>query len=240
MRAIHEWLQRQERDGVHGTFLCNWNLTRKQHEQGELLVYVDELSIDPVAYQWGGLVQPGILEVRADMRREGIGRKMVAHRLAEAFELGEDILFIQCTPSSSKPFWKRMGFELLEHEHEPTHAYLVMPRKFDLPQGQPVQVEVQWYPEARKWEKDTPPLSTLTSAAVRTSDGEVCLAERAHCFHRRGIGADVGDVVLRIVVDGVEWYCNKAKYEEAEDLGVGQCRNGFYMDVVYPPEREGK
>ena len=88
MEIIHAWLQQQDREEIHGSFLCNWSLTKKQHERGELLVYIDEQANEPVAYQWGGLVRPGILEVRDDMRERGIGRALVAHRLATAAAAG--------------------------------------------------------------------------------------------------------------------------------------------------------
>lgn len=97
---------------MHGTFLCNWHLTARLHEEGKLLVYINEASGEPVAYQWGGLLESGILEVRDDLRGCGIGRALVEHRLFEAAEAGEDILRIQCKPSTSIPFWEHMGFEL--------------------------------------------------------------------------------------------------------------------------------
>lgn len=109
MRFIKTWLDAQEVAEVHDTFLCNWNLTVDAHEAGKLLVYVDEGSQEVVAYQWGALVHPGILEVRNDMRGRGIAKALVAHRLAEAAEAGHDVLRIQCAPRSSIPFWGEHG-----------------------------------------------------------------------------------------------------------------------------------
>ena len=97
MAAIHGWPLRQDRDGVEDSFLCNWKLTLECQRTGELIVFIDPASQVPVAYQWGALLEPGILEVRADKRGTGIGRVMVEHRLADVRERNEDILFIQCT-----------------------------------------------------------------------------------------------------------------------------------------------
>ena len=59
--VVMAWLEQQDRDDVPGTFWCNRRLTVKAHEEGKLLIYVDTQSQQPVAYQWGGLVTPGIL-----------------------------------------------------------------------------------------------------------------------------------------------------------------------------------
>ena len=64
IKAIRRWLEQEESQGTEGNFLCNWNLTLDAHSEGELLVYIDPASGEPVAYQWGALIQPGILQVR--------------------------------------------------------------------------------------------------------------------------------------------------------------------------------
>jgi GNAT superfamily N-acetyltransferase len=112
IKAIYNWLVTQDAQELSGTFLCNWNLTEKCHHERELLVYIDGETSEPVAYQWGGLLQPGILEVRYDMRRKGIGKKLVERRIAQAYKLDQCLLLIQCKPSTSIPFWKSMGFTL--------------------------------------------------------------------------------------------------------------------------------
>lgn len=236
MIEIRAWLEQQERDEVHGTFLCNWNLTLRMHEEGRLLVYIDEETGKPVAYQWGGLLQSGILEVRHDMRRRGIGEALVAHRLAEAVEAGEDILHIQCKPSTSIPFWQNMGFEVRESDDGKNYALRYMPRKLELPcEGKPVQLLVEWFPEARTREPATRAVRTLHIAGVLVEDDEVCLAERALCSDEE---VDL-DLVLRVCVDGQEWFCDKAKYAAADELGVERCRNGFFLDILYRPEQSG-
>lgn len=235
MPKIRAWLEQQQRDKVHGTFMCNWSLTQRLHGEGRLLVYTDEAG-EPVAYQWGGLLQSGILEVRNDLRGRGIGQALVEHCLFEAAEAGEDILRIQCKPSTSIPFWERMGFELRPDADGTSYARRYMPRALELPsEGTPVQVLIEWFPEERKWQPTTPPVRSLRIAGMLVEDGEVHLAERA-------LGADdevERDLVLRVCVDEQEWYCDKAKYDAAEYLGVERCRNGYFLDVLYRLEQGG-
>lgn len=234
LAVIHGWLARQDAAGVPGTFLCNWELTRRQHDDGELLVCVDEASGEAIAYQWGGLVRPGILEVREDWRGQGVGKLMVAYRLAEAFEHNDDLLLIQCKPSSSIPFWQRMGFELMEGAQGKTYGFRTIQRALELPDdGEPVPVTVEWFPEQRMWNPTTPALATFSPCAARTLDGDVYLAERVHWFDSLPGRRSQGNVVLRIVVKGEERYCDKARYEAAADVGLQHCRNGYYLDTIF-------
>lgn len=230
--AIHEWLQEQDDAGVHGTFNCNWGLTKKSHDEGQLLVYVDPESQAPVAYQWGGLVVPGILEVRNDMRGRGIGQVLVEHCLALAAQEKEHILRVQCKPSTSIPFWQRMGFQLTAGSNSrENYAMRLMQEKLELPDdGEPVEVVLEWFPERRKWQ-DATPAASRHEVRGKLLDGEVWLEERVLGLRR----IENGDAVLQVTVNGKEWYCDKAKYEEAKDLGVERCLNGFFIEFLYEP-----
>lgn len=232
---IHTWLKDQERNEVHGTFLCNWRLTAECHEEGRLLVYIDPKTQEPVAYQWGGLVRPGILEVRDNCRGRGLGKELVEHCLALTVDADEPILVIHCKPSTSIPFWQRMGFQLLSNEERgENYAVRLVQRQFELlDEGEPVDVTIEWFPEERKWEASTPPALAQT---IRGSlfEGEVALAERI-MFYKDLVERDP---VVRVRVNDREWYCDKAKYEEAEYLGLQRCTNGFYADVLYQLEQQ--
>lgn len=233
IEVIHRWLVRQDAAGVQGTFLCNWGLTLERHKEGELLVYIEPGTGEAVAYQWGSLIRSGILEVRADRRRQGIGEAMVRHRLAEAFDRDEDLLTIQCKPASSVPFWRRMGFETLQGEGGNTYGYRALRRQLNLPaEGSRVAVSIEWLPESCKWDRNTVATKSFVPAAVQTDDGTVHLAERVHAFDGLPGQARTGDVVVRIVVAGEERYFDKAKYDEAAWVGVQRCRNGYYVDSI--------
>jgi len=236
VQAIYAWLVEQDRRKIPGSFLCNWGLTEKCHGDGELLVYIDGESSVPVAYQWGGLIQPGILEVRHDMRGRGIGSKLVDRRLAEAYKRDHCILKIQCKPFTSIPFWKKMGFTLLVSDDDNNYAYRILEKKHQLPpEGDPIGVIIRVYPEEKNWENNVLPFSVYEPTAVATADGIVNLGERVaftNALHRNG-----RDAIVEIEIADVVRYCDKARYEEADKIGVHRCENGFYIDRILPTGR---
>lgn len=239
IREIHAWLVKQSKRDVLGTFLCNWRLTEESHKEGELLVYVEGETRTAVAYQWGGLIRPGILEVRDDMRGKGIGSKLVARRVAQAYKRNECLLFIECKPSSSIPFWQRMGFTLLKSEGGKNYAYRVLEKKHTLPSnGNPIRVAISFFPDQREWNEDVPALVITTPPAVKTSDGVVHLGERVFFFGT--LYPDIRDPVVEIDVEGQMIYRDKAKYKEAERIGVRRCANGFYIDQIHLPSATTK
>ncbi|MET3384188.1 hypothetical protein [Variovorax paradoxus] len=231
---IHSWLQTQSAEDVPGTFMCNWNLTLEVHAEGELVVYAAPETDLAVAYQWGGLLRPGIMEVRADLRGRGIGRTLTQYRLAQAWAKDEDILYIQCKPSTSIPFWQSMEFRMINATHTgKNYAYRIVPRQLELPEGSPAQVRIEFFAEDRKWSPGLPPFAAYTPAAVRDEDGDVWLAERVHVFDG---GYDrpntLRDIVARVEIDGREVFLDKLKYDAAFDLGFNECVNGYYVDVL--------
>lgn len=231
---IHSWLQTQSAGDVPGTFMCNWNLTLEVHAEGKLVVYADPATDLAVAYQWGGLLRPGIMEVRADLRGRGIGQTLTRYLLAQAWAKDEDILYIECKPSSSIPFWQRMGFRIIPATHTgKNYAYRIVPRQLPLPEGSPAHVRIEFFAEGRKWNPVLAPFAVYTPPAVQAEDGDVWLAERVHVFNG---GYDrsntLRDIVARVEVDGSEVFLDKLKYDAASDLGFNECTNGYYMDVL--------
>ena len=228
LRAIHTWLVDQDARNIPGTFFCNWELTEKTHKEGKLFVYIDGASGVPVAYLWGDF---GILEVRHDMRRKGIGRKLVDYQIKQAIKDNQCFLHIQCEPLSSIPFWQRMGFTLIASESERTYAYRVLEKKLQLPSdGVPINIVIRFFPEQRNWNKKTSVYCVATPDAVKTADGIIHLAERVACFSEPR--SDFGDPVVEIEVAGKILVCDKAKYPVARNLGVQRCNLGFFLDVV--------
>jgi GNAT superfamily N-acetyltransferase len=231
---IHSWLEIQQAADVPGTFLCNWNLTLRVHAEGRLAVYADPATNSAVGYQWGGLLRPGILEVRADLRGRGIGRTLTQYRLAQAWAQDEDVLYIDCKPSTSISFWQRMGFQLVSASSSgKNYAYRIVPRPLTLPEGMPVRVRIEFFAEDRKWTPTLRPFSAFTPVAVRDEHGDVWLAERVHVFDG---GYDrhntVRDIVARVEIDGKEVFLDKIKYDEALNMGFNECVNGYYVDVL--------
>jgi len=231
--AIYNWLIEEEAQGVHGNFLCNWSVIERAHRDGDLLVYVDGRTGLVLSFQLGGLIRPGILQVRHACRGTGIGRKMVQRCISLASKRDQCLLYIECKPSTSIRFWQRMGFTLIESANGKNYAYQIIDKPLQLPdQGAVVTVMIRFFPEARKWEPDTKPYVVLSPPARLAPDGTVYLAHRIQ-FHEEAF-PNVRDVVVEIELEGSSQYCDKAKYDEARQIGVMRCINGYYIDVVHP------
>jgi GNAT superfamily N-acetyltransferase len=231
LEAIRSWLHQEEAAGVRDTFLCNWAIIERCHDEGSLTVYVDDVSGLPVAFQLNGLTDPGILQVRSDMRRRGIGKQLVEHCVRKAIEEDECFLMIECKPESSIPFWTEMGFILYGEQAERKRAYRILPKRHVLPTtGIPIDVTVRYYPEDRKWNGGLMPYETSVPTAVRTPDGIIHLSERVSFCQT--IHPDGRDPVVEITIDGQRRYLGKAKYPEANKLGIRRCNHGFYCDRV--------
>ena len=231
--AVRSWLEAEDAAGIRGNFLCNWGLIERAHRERKLLVYVDGKSGLPVAFQLGRLLQSGILQVKQDFRDRGIGRKMVEYCIRLARRKGESLLSIQCKPSTSIPFWERMGFTLVAGTDPPNKAIRVLEYAHPLPaSGAPLNVVVRFYPEDKKWNESTPPYQESKVLAKQLSSGVIQLGHRVS-FHEDAY-PDVRDVVVEVVVDGERQFCTKAKYNEVQMRGVERSRNGWFVDQVRP------
>lgn len=232
LEAIHRWLIEEDVQGVHGNFLCNWSIIERSHRDGDLLVYIDGETGLPLAYQLGGLTRPGILQVRHACRGIGIGRKMVKRCIALATKHDQHLLYIECKPSTSIPFWQRMGFTLIEDDNGKSYAYLIIDKPLQLPeQGVAVSVVIRFFPESRKWEPDAKPYAVFSPNAKLAPDGIVYLSRRVQ-FHEKSF-PNVRGVVVEVEVDGSCLFRDKAKCDEAYKVGITHCANGYYIDMVH-------
>ena len=233
LQHIKTWLVDENRRDIEGNFLCNWEVIQDAFEGGELLVGALDDDL-PIAFQLGGLLTPGILQVKHEYRGFGIGRKMVRHSIEFAKNNDEFLLYIQCTPSSSIGFWKKMEFVLIPDETTRNFfAYQVLEKPLELPpKGTEVAVSIKFFPEERRWNSDALPYAEGIPRAVVLDNGSIALAQRV-LFHQTALSSG-GDAIVEIKVNGDALYCDKAKYPEARDVGICQCRNGYYIDLITP------
>ena len=93
-------------------------------------------------------------------------------------------------------------------------------------------VSIKFFPEERRWNSDALPYAEGIPRAVVLDNGSIALAQRV-LFHQTALSSG-GDAIVEIKVNGDALYCDKAKYPEAGDVGICQCRNGYYIDLITP------
>ncbi|MBN1928938.1 MAG: GNAT family N-acetyltransferase [Chlorobiaceae bacterium] len=233
LTATHAWLVDEKKLGVHGNFLCNWSVIERAHQNGDLLVYIDGQSGQPAAFQLGKLIYPGILQVRKAYRRKGIGRKMVERCFSINRKRDECCLYIQCKPSSSIPFWESMGFTLINTRDGHNYAYRILEKNLSLPEkGMDIKVVIRFFPESCMWETNKMPFAIHEPKARLGQDNIIYLDKRVSFNTKTQTDAFDRDVVIGIEVDEKQRYLDKAKYQEAQAIGVRRCTNGFYIDKI--------
>jgi len=223
--TIESWLHHYESVEPFSTFLQNWEVTLESHFEGNLMVYVDPVLTQPVAYHWGHLVHGGILEVRPDMRGRGIGNALVQHALALAALEDEPILRVQCAPVTSTGFWQRMGFTVLSPNSQGhVLGYRVLQRLEPLePQGIHADVLVEWSsPSNLKGSS-----SLIQPVCGVVDEDMVYLAERVACPSMVCRRPDV-----RVTVNEAIWYEGNSAGFDAEYAGIISCLNGKYLDYL--------
>ena len=229
LSVILGWLEREYMEDGEG-FWCNRTVISQSLENGDLWVIRDRGVA--VAFQVGDY-GTDIVSVRKDLRRHGYASTLVKFSLAHAFEDNLNILRGECSPSSSLPFWLKMGFERYGELSlgAPVNVRRVLHREHEISSDLPkVEVSVSFFPEKVLYTKSVSALKVheLTGGLI---DGRVRLPYRVI-----GLADDVhpGDMVVKIAV-GVEERCFcKAKYDEAKATGVNYDRVGhtFYVDEV--------
>lgn len=238
--AILAWLSAEYEDGGTGQgFWCNRSIIENGHKEGRLIVADDGNTDRAIAFQVGGLLGPGIREVWPDKRGMGFGRKLVEHCVARAMEEDKCVLRIQCKPASSVPFWKHMGFRLFSEafgERCPPdacyHAFRILDKRHDsIPaKSDAVHVQIRFYAECGV---------TLTQTKLPGSllnQHRIALPHRVIAYSPCSVFA-LNDTFVDVHVGGRELYSGKAKYPEAEAIGI-QRRDGevFIVDELELPD----
>jgi GNAT superfamily N-acetyltransferase len=228
---ILEWLRAEDEEGKT-TFHPNRNMITRGHEAGELLVLKAGDEVAAFALGAPGVID--IFETKPTFRRSGVGRMLAQHCIERAAQSDIAVIEGECAPSTSLPFWKRMGFQEIRarYGHSPWVG-LRVPKRFELPDGEAREVVIRVYDESVAYRADVEPVAEYRPRAVLANDGVVYLEERVALY-----APDIppgNDVAIEIVLEGARLGLAKAKYEESEALGVRRDRfQNFYIDVIDP------
>jgi hypothetical protein len=191
-------------------------------------LYVATVDGEIVGFQIGELLSSGILQIKSEWQRKGVGTALVNHMVRLNKRRNQWVLHIECNPETSKPFWESMGFKIALRDGR-VYGHRILSSKLKLPAGRPVGVEVGFYPERAKREKGVQPFQTYTLQCIEV-DGVVFLPQPvAGGDPPRG---EFGDLVVKVAVEGRKPYLDKAKYPASKALGIRQCRNGWWLRTV--------
>lgn len=164
------------------------------------------------------------------MRGKGIGKRLVEYRINQALVNEACILRIQCKPASSIPFWKKMGFKL--NGNGSNYAYRLFEHQLALPEeGDEVNIQIRSFPNSRQWDENTLPVIETSQIGLLKDNETIYLSKRV-CIPSF-LAAWGGDVVVELIVNGSSVYVDKAKYSEAESLGIARIPNGFSIDRIH-------
>ena len=169
----------------------------------------------------------GIVEVKEDFRGQGVGRKLVEYALNIHGEAGTLSIGIECTPETSIPFWKHMGFRCSYGNR----YYYLLEKQCDIPQPSvPINVEINVYPHDKQWEAETQPVQTYHPKAFKCSDEIIYLEERISIYKNLSIWNK--DPLIGIKINGKEVHLSKAKSQSSNKIGVLCDKGAFSIEKI--------
>lgn len=108
--TVIRWLKDEhlnQLDGLSG-FYCNRSIIRRAARESEMLCMT--LGRIVIGFVIFGQSRIDILEIRPSYRGLGHGRVLATHIIQMLFQNGTTDIYIECSPSTSEPFWRSLGF----------------------------------------------------------------------------------------------------------------------------------
>ena len=225
-KKIHSWLKEQNSQKIDGSFLCHWQLTEEKHQDKKLIVAIS--NDEPIAYIWEDF---GILEVRHNFKRKGVGKQIVEYALDRASEKEKINIQITCAPKTSIPFWKKMGFKLYNHQDA---SYVFHPKLHMPKTGKKVSVVINVYPETALHNGTQSPIKTFSPLAIMTDDGVIHLDYRVAAYIPKE--ECKGDIAIKIIIEHKQQLFAKAKHEISKKIGVNYQPRAFAIEKIHPTQ----
>ena len=126
VQKVHAWLKQEHEAGIEGCFLSKFSLIEKGQTTGSLTVVVRDSDSLPVAFCLGEN-NLELLAVKADCRKQGLGRYLAEHFVKDAHSRNIIGLHGECSPRSSKPFWRAIGFHSVSDPSGSEKAWVALP-----------------------------------------------------------------------------------------------------------------
>lgn len=227
---ISKWLK-EEFDKYGEGFWNNISVIADCFNEKQLFVYIyDNVAIGFIT---GPIDGPSILNVRRGYRRRGIGRNLFEHVLDKAIKNKISVIKVECSPRSSINFWKKMGFSIgIVDSKILGHRIIQYQNKIIC--NNPVQVNIKTYSEDIFKNKHSRPLLCENFIAFLQNDGRISLQSRLFLKMGKLLKEFDKDLIVLIKINNEQKYFDKAKYKQAEDMGIKKLNHsyGFYIDYL--------
>lgn len=111
---IEKWLISEANELGEG-FYCNWNIITRSFDNNQL--WVTTFNDRPIGFVVVGVSDSSltavidIAEIKPSERQKGYARQMINETLNRFRSQGVLVVRLECSPTSSEPFWKKMGFQ---------------------------------------------------------------------------------------------------------------------------------
>jgi len=109
---IEKWLIAERKKSGDG-FYCNWDTIKSSHSRNELVtISLNNKTIGFATWQLTTerTARIEIMEVKPTHRHKGIGKKLTTKLLNYLTDKNICVVDLQCSPETSEPVWKKLGF----------------------------------------------------------------------------------------------------------------------------------
>lgn len=119
LKEINKWLIEEDKKTGDG-FYCNWEVIKSAFEKNKLAsISLEGKVVGFIIWRnYDCVATIDIAEIKPSHRSKGLGQ-ILTNRLFSKF-LSEDIFVVnlQCSPASSEPVWKKLGFQDIRQESD--------------------------------------------------------------------------------------------------------------------------
>jgi len=108
---INQWLFKEDNLTGEG-FYCNWNIINRHYSEGRMAtISINKKNVGFVIWtEFESVARIEIIEVKPSYRKRGLGKRLVDELIIRLRENGTCVLDLQCSPATSEPIWRRLGF----------------------------------------------------------------------------------------------------------------------------------
>jgi len=165
---IEKWLIAERQKTGEG-FYCNWNIIKSSFGKNELATIL--LNNKTIGFATWGLTtnktaRIEIIEIKPTHRKKGIGKKLTTQLLNFLIDKDVCVVDLQCSPETSEPVWKRLGF--VEFPDQPENynfnsddnkkLYTILKEHLQTSSVQSADETIElWNDEPYKTNENTPP-----------------------------------------------------------------------------------